>query len=144
MERIEIPATAYWQANDGKRFTSREDCEKWESLYPKWTNSVRYREFENEECQLCYAFWVENKEELNEILWFADHRLHACTRDHVLSTGILTFEPKWIVVRPFYDGYNSDYEAITMKEYRELLDETLKAVQDTLSDVIKMIWEKAQ
>ena len=140
MERIEIPATAYWQANDGRRFTSQEDCEKWESLYPKWTNSIRYREFENEEGQPCYAFWLETKEELKEILWFFDHKLHACTRNH---TDVLQNEPQWVIIRPFYDGYNSDYVVETIREYRELLDETLKAVQDTLSEVIKLIWEKA-
>ena len=143
MERIEIPAEVYFKSRDGKKFRLQEECEKWESLSGKWTNSVRYREFESEEGSLYYAFWVETEEELQEVLWFADHKLHACTRNHVLSTGILTFEPKWIVVRPFYDGYNSDYEAITMEEYRELLDETLKAVQDTLSGIIKLIWEKA-
>ncbi len=139
MERIEIPATAYWQANDGKRFTSQEDCERWELLYPRWTNPVRYREFENEEGQLCYAFWVETKEDLDDSLWFINRKLYACTRNRLSA---FREEPQWIVVRPFYDGYNSDYEAITIKEYRDLLDETLKAVQDTLSTVIKLIWEK--
>lgn len=141
MERIEVPATAYWQANDGKRFTSQEDCEKWESLYPKWTNSIRYREFENEEGQLCYAFWIENKEELEEALWFFDRKSHACTRNH---TGILQNEPQWVIIRPFYDGYSSDYVVETIREYRELLDETLKAVQDTLATVIKLTWEKVR
>jgi hypothetical protein len=140
MERIEIPATAYWQANDGKRFTSQEDCERWESLYPKWTNSVRYREFENEEGQLCYAFWIETEADLKDILWFFDHKLHTCTRNLVNKPWDT---PQWVVIHPFYDGYNADYEALSMEEYRDLLDETLKAVQDTLSAVVKMIWEKA-
>ena len=140
MERIEVPVTAYWQANDGKRFTSQEDCERWELLYPKWTNPVRYREIENEEGQLCYAFWIESKEDLKEVLWFFDRKLHACTRN---GLGVLRDEPQWIIVRPFYDGYNSDFEVISIREYRELLDETLKAIQDTLSDVVKLIWEKA-
>ena len=144
MERIEVPAEVYFKSTDGKKFRLQSECEKWETLFGKWSNPVRYREFENEEGQLCYAFWTETEEEFQEVLWFADHKLHTCTRNHVLSTGILTFTPKWIVVRPFYDGYNSDYEAITMKEYRELLDETLKAVQYILSDVIKMMWEKAE
>ena len=26
MERIEVPATAYWQSEDGKRFIYQEDC----------------------------------------------------------------------------------------------------------------------
>ena len=144
MERIEIPAEVYFKSNDGKRFRLREECEKWEHLSGKWSNPVRYREFENEEGQLCYAFWTEAEEDLQEVLWFADHKLHTCTRNYVKSTGCLAFHPKWIVVRPFYDGYNSDYEAITMKEYRELLDDTLKAVQDTISDLVKMMWEKAE
>ena len=147
MERIEVPATAYWQSKDGKRFSYQEDCEKWELLSPKWTNPVRYREFENEEGQLCYAFWAESKEDLEDILWFIDHKLYVCTRNRVgvldSHAGALDSQPQWIVIRPFYDGYNSDYEAITMKEYRELLDETLKAVQDTMSEIVKMIWEKA-
>ena len=140
MERIEMPVTAYWQANDGKHFSSQEDCERWESLYPKWTNPVRYREFENEEGQLCYAFWIETKEDLEDIIWFISRKLYACTRNRLCS---FREEPQWVVVRPFYDGYNSDYEVITIKEYREALDDTLKAVQDTLSDIIKMIWEKS-
>ena len=141
MERIEIPAEVYFKANDGKKFRKQEDCEKWELLYDKWTNPVRYREFENEEGQLCYAFWTETKEDVKDILWFVDHKLNACIR---APSGVLRDEPQWIVIRPFYDGYNADYEAMTMEEYREVLDETLKAVQDTLSDVIKMIWEKAK
>ncbi len=140
MERIEIPAEVYFKSKDGKKFRVQEDCERWELLYPKWTDSIRYREIENEEGQLCYAFWIETNEDLKEVLWFFDHKLHACTRN---GLGVLRDEPQWIVVRSFYDGYNSDYEVITMKEYRELLDETLKAVQDALSDVVKMIWEKA-
>ena len=143
MERVEIPAEVYFKSKDGKKFRLQSECERWEALSGKWTNPVRYREFENEDGQLCYAFWTETEEDFQEVLWFTDHKLHACTRNRVPSTGTLAFTPKWIVVRPFYDGYNSDYVAITIKEYREALDDTLRAVQDTLSDVIKMIWEKS-
>ena len=143
MERIEIPAEVYYQAKDGKKFRLQEDCERWEALYSKWTNSVRYREFENEEGQLCYAFWIEFMEDLNDVLWFFDHKLYTCVRNNTGFTGILDIKPNWIVIRPFYDGYNSDYEAITMEEYKDLLYETLKSVQDTISDLTKMIWEKA-
>ncbi len=140
MERIEIPAEVYFKAKDGKRFRNKEDCEKWETLYDKWTKPEVFREFENEEGQLCYAFWVESKEEIKDVLWFFDHKMHTCTRN---STGVLRDAPQWFIMRPYYDGYNSDYEIMTVEDFRELLDETLKAVQDTISEVVKLTWEKA-
>ena len=141
MERIEIPAEVYFKSNDGKKFRLQTECEKWEVLNGKWSNPVRYREFENEDGQLCYAFWVESKEELEDALWFFNKKQHACTRG---CTYFKEFKPQWIVVYPYYDGYSSDFMAEPIDTYRTTLDETLKAVQDTLSEVIKMIWEKAR
>ena len=35
MEQIKIPETFYWQTKTGKRFSNKEDCEKYERLYDK-------------------------------------------------------------------------------------------------------------
>jgi hypothetical protein len=56
MERIEIPATIYWKSKHGKKFSNQEDCEKYERLHDKWQVPELYREFENVEGQLCYAY----------------------------------------------------------------------------------------
>ena len=140
MERIEIPAEIYFKSKDGKKFRLQNECERWEALSDKWTNPVRYREFENEEGQLCYAFWIESKEDLTDVIWFFDKKQHAYTR---CPTEILRDEPQWIIIYPYFDGYNSDYCAATAEEFKNALYETKQAIEDTLSDVIKMIWEKA-
>ncbi len=139
MERIEIPAEVYFKSKDGKKFRKQEDCEKWERLFDMWSRPEVFREFEDEEGQLCYAFWIESKEEIKDVLWFFDQKMHTCTRN---STRALRDESQWLIMHPYYDGYNSDYEIMTVEEFRELLDDTLKAVQDTISTVVKLTWEK--
>lgn len=140
MERIEIPAEVYFKSKDGKKFRLQAECERWEALSGKWSNPVRYREFENEEGQLCYAFWVESKEEFEDAIWFFDKKMHSNTRG---VSAMKDFRPQWMIVYPYYDGYSSDYCVETAEEFKNTLYETKQAVEDTLSEVIKMIWEKA-
>ena len=138
MERIEVPAEIYFKSKDGKKFRLQGDCERWEAACDKWDRPEVFREFENEEGQLCYAFWITSKEELEDALWFFDKKMHSNTRG---TPVIKDFRPQWVVVYPYYDGYNSDYFVESIKLYRETLDETLKAVQDTISTVAKLMWE---
>jgi hypothetical protein len=142
MERIEIPATVYWQSSYGKRFTTQEDCEKYEQLYPKWQNPVRYRELENVEGQLCCVYWVESVEELEEAIWFTHTKLNVSTCNHVRLRSDVEFRPQWIIACPDYNEYNAEMAIYTLEDFREVVDETLKAAQDTISEVIKLIWEK--
>ena len=139
MERIEIPAEVYFKSNDGKKFRLQAECEKWEALSGKWSSPARYREFENEDGQLCYAFWIKTKEELEDAIWFFDKKMHSNTRG---TTVIKDFRPRWMIVYPYYDGYNSDYFVEPIELYRATLDETLKSVQDTISVVAKLTWEE--
>lgn len=141
MERIEIPAEVYFKSKDGKKFRAREDCERWEAAYSRWTNSAVYREFENEEGQLCYAFWLESEEDLEDVLWFFDTKMHSCTRG---SGFVKDLYPQWVVAYPYYDGYSSDYSVSSIEDFKDALYETKQAVEDTLSEVIKLIWEKAR
>ena len=139
MERVEIPVDVYFKANDGKKFRLQEDCEKYERALDKWWN-VR-REFENVEGQLCYAYWVESKEELDEIIWLIHRRLNTSTCNYILRNDT-EFVPQWIAVCPDYNEYNSEMAIRTLKEVRELTNDVLKAAQDTLSEITKLIWEK--
>lgn len=139
MERVEIPAEVYFKSKDGKKFRKQDECEKWEILYDKWTKPEVFREFENEEGQLCYAFWIESKEDLADALWFFDHKMHSNTRG---ENSIRNYEPQWVIVYPYYDGYNSDFMVEYIEIYKTTLYETLKAVQDTISTVTKLSWEK--
>ncbi len=138
MERIEMPAIVYWQSNTGKRFTSQEGCEKYEKLFDKWQNPIRYREFENVEGQLCRAYWVESKEELDDVIWFVQTRLDNYVCNHIQP--YTNFKAQWVVVSRDYDG---DMIIESIEDFRDELDNTLKAVNSTLSTVIKLIWEKA-
>ena len=56
MERIEVPAEVYFKSKDGKKFRLQTDCERWEAAVTRWNHQEIFREFENEEGQLCYAF----------------------------------------------------------------------------------------
>ena len=141
MERIEIPAEVYFKAKDGKKFRTQEDCERWEFLYDIWTDPSVYREFENEDGQLCYAFWIKTKEELEDAIWFFDKKMHSNTRG---VNVIKDFRHRWMIVYPYYDGYNSDYFVEPIELFRATLDETLKAVHETISIISKLTWEKAE
>lgn len=141
MERIEIPAEVYFKSKDGKKFRVQEDCERWETAYSKWTNQAVYREFENEEGQLCYAFWLESAEDLEDALWFFDTKTHSCTRG---SGFVRDLYPQWVIAYPYYDGYSSDFYVSSIEDFKDTLYETKQAVEDTLSEVIKLIWEKAR
>ena len=102
MERIEVPATIYWKSKFGKKFANQEDCEKYERLYDKWQVPELYREFENVEGQLCYAYWIESNEELDEVIWLTRRRLDTSTCNYV-SVDNRVLESQWIIVCP---GYN--------------------------------------
>jgi hypothetical protein len=142
MERIEIPATIYWKSKFGKKFTNQEDCEKYESLYDKWQVPELYREFENVEGQLCYAYWIESKEELDEVIWLTWRRLDTSTCNYV-SVDNRVLEPQWIIVCPGYNEYNSEMAIRTMKDFREEIDDIIKAAIETNEALAKLIWEKA-
>ena len=141
MERIEIPATIYWKTKTGKKFTSQEDCEKYEQLFDKWQVPERYREIENIEGQLCYAYWIESREELNEIIWLTHRRLDTSICNYV-SRDNNVLEPQWVLVCPDYNEYNSEMAIRTLKEVRDITEDTLKAAQDTLSKLVMLMWEK--
>ena len=139
MELIEIPAEVYFKANDGKKFRLSAECERWEAASIKWTRPEVFRQFENENGQLCYAFWITTKEELEDAIWFFDKKMQSYTRG---VNVIKDFRDRWMIVYPYYDGHNSDYFVEPIEMYRSTLEETLKAVQDTMSEVNKLIWEK--
>ncbi len=139
MERIEMPAIVYWQSKHGKRFISQEDCEKYEKLFDKWQNPVRYREFKNVEGQLCHAYWVESKEELDDVTWFIQTKLDNFVCNHI-QQPYTKFKDQWVVV---YQDYAGDLVIESIEDFRDELDKTLKAVNSTLSTVVKLIWEKA-
>ena len=141
MERIEIPATIYWKTKTGKKFTSQEDCKKYEQLFDKWQVPERYREIENIEGQLCYAYWIESREELDEIIWLTHRRLNTSTCNYV-SRDNNALEPQWVLVCPDYNEYNSEMAIRTLKEVRDITEDTLKAAQDTLSKLVMLMWEK--
>ena len=141
MERIVIPATIYWKSKHGKKFTSQEDCEKYEQLFDKWQASELYREFENVEGQLCYAYWIESKEELDEVIWLTWRRLDTSTCNYV-SVDNRVLEPQWIIVCPGYNEYNSEMAIRTMKDFREEIDDIIKAAIETNEALAKLIWEK--
>jgi hypothetical protein len=141
MERIEVPATIYWKSKFGKKFTNQEDCEKYERLYDKWQVPELYREFENVEGQLCYAYWIESKEELDEVIWLTWRRLDTSTCNYV-SVDNRVLEPQWIIVCPSYNEYNSEMAIRTMKDFREEIDDIIKAALETNETLAKLIWEK--
>jgi hypothetical protein len=141
MERIEVPATIYWKSKCGKKFTSQEDCEKYEQLFDKWQVPELYREFENVEGQLCYAYWIESKEDLEEIIWLTHHRLYTSTCNYV-SCDNSTLKPQWIIVCPGYNEYNSEMAIRTIKDFREEIDDIIKAALETNEALAKLIWEK--
>ena len=141
MERIEIPAEVYFKAKDGKKFRLQEECERWEAASDKWNREEVFRTFENEDGQLCYAFWIETKEELEDAIWFFDKKMHSNTRG---LNVIKDFRPRWMVVYPYYDGYSSDYFVEPIELFRDTLYETKQAVEDALSEVTKLIWEKTK
>ena len=138
MERIEIPAEIYFKSKDGKKFRLQQECERWEAAIDRWDRPEIFREFENEEGQLCYAFWIESKEELEDALWFFDKKMHSNTRG---STYIKEFKPRWMIVYPYYDGYNSDYLVEPIELFRETLGETLQAVQEAVTAVDSLLKE---
>lgn len=142
MERIEIPATIYWKAKTGKKFTSQEDCEKYERLFDKWQAPERYREFENIEGQLCYAYWIETLEELDEITWLIHYKLDTSTCNYIKSI-VDTFKPQWVVACPDYNECYVELAIRTLEDLREEVEDTLKAAQDTVAKIVKLIWEKA-
>lgn len=142
MERIEVPATIYWKSKHGKKFTSQEDCEKYEQLFDKWQVPELYHEFENVEGQLCYAYWIESKEELDEVIWLTWRRLDTSTCNCV-SCDNSTLKPQWIIVCPSYNEYNSEMAIRTMKDFREEIDDIIKAAIETNEALAKLIWEKA-
>lgn len=144
MERIEIPATVYWQTKTGKKFSNQEDCEKYERLHDKWHKykaTELYREFENIEGQLCYAYWIKSKEELEDIIWLTRYRLNTSTCNYV-SRDSTPFSSQWVVACPDYNEYNSEMAIRTLEELRELTQETLDAARETLSEIEKLIEEK--
>jgi hypothetical protein len=144
MERIEIPATVYWKTKTGKKFSNQEDCEKYEKLHDKWHKykaSELYREFENVEGQLCYAYWIESKEELDDVIWLTHHRLNSSTCNYV-SRDDRELTPQWIVAYPDYNEYNAEMAIRTLEEVRDITEDTLKAAQETLSTIVKLLWEK--
>lgn len=141
MERIEIPAEVYFKAKDGKKFSRQEDCERYESLYDKWQVSELYREFENVEGQLCYAYWIGSKEELDEVIWLTRRRLDTSTCNYV-SVDNRALEPQWIIVCPGYNEYNSEMAIRTMKDFREELDDIIRAAIETNEALAKLMWEK--
>ena len=141
MERIEIPATVYYKSKFGKKFTNQEDCEKYERLYDKWQVPELYREFENVEGQLCYAYWIESNEELNEVIWLTWRRLDTSTCNYV-SVDNRVLEPQWIIVCPGYNEYNSEMAIRTMKDFREEIDDIISAAIQTNEALAKLIWEK--
>jgi len=142
MERIEVPATIYWKSKHGKKFTSQEDCEKYEQLFDKWQVPELYREFENVEGQLCYAYWIESKEELDEVIWLTWRRLDTSTCNYV-SRDNRPLNPQWIIVCPSYNEYNSEMAIRTIKDFREEVDDIIKAALETNEAMAKLIWEKA-
>jgi len=142
MERIEVPATIYWKSKHGKKFTSKEDCEKYERLFDKWQVPELYREFENVEGQLCYAYWIVSKEELDEVIWLTWRRLDTSTCNYV-SVDNRILEPQWIIVCPGYNEYSSEMAIRTMKDFREEIDDIIKAAIETNEALAKLIWEKA-
>ena len=142
MERIEIPATIYWKTKTGKKFSNQEDCEKYERLHDKWQVPELYREFENVEGQLCYAYWIESKEELDEVIWLTWRRLDTSTCNYV-SVDNRVLEPQWIIVCPSYNEYNSEMAIRTMKDFREEIDDIISAAIQTNETLAKLIWEKA-
>lgn len=141
MERIEVPATIYWKSKFGKKFANQEDCEKYERLYDKWQIPELYREFENVEGQLCYAYWIESKEELDEIIWLTRRRLDISTCNYVSVTD-RELESQWIIVCPSYNEYNSEMAIRTMKDFREELDDIIRAAIETNEALAKLMWEK--
>lgn len=141
MERIEVPATIYWKSRFGKKFAYQEDCEKYERLYDKWQVPELYREFESVESQLCYAYWIESNEELEEVIWLTRRRLDTSTCNYV-SVDNQVLEPQWIIVCPGYNEYNSEMAIRTMKDFREELDDLIRAAIETNEALAKLMWEK--
>ena len=138
MERIEIPAEIYFKSKDGKKFRLQHECERWEAAIDRWDRPEIFREFENEEGQLCYAFWIESKEDLEDALWFFDKKMHSNTRG---ANVIKDFRHRWMIVYPYYDGYNSDYFVEPIELFRETLGETLQAVQEAITAVDSLLKE---
>ena len=136
MEQIKIPETFYWQTKTGKLFSNIEDCEKYERLYDKWWKS--HREFEGVEGELCYAYWVESKEDIEEILWVAYYMHRASTH---LYTSITEYnKPTWLILYPDYDGAETSVRSID--EFLEIVNDTIEAAQETKLELTKLIEEK--
>ena len=138
MERIEVPATIYWQSKTGKKFTAQEDCEKYERLYDKWWKSQdNHREFEGIEGELCHAYWIETKEDVEEILWLEHQLHHTATRNYINR-----YERQWIVLSPDWDEYGAVTAARGIEEVKDIVNDTLKSAQDVYSELVKLSWER--
>lgn len=138
MERIEIPAEVYFKAKDGKKFNTQEACEKYERLYDKWWKSQdNHREFEGIEGELCHAYWTETKEDVEEVLWLAHYMHHSPTHNYIIN-----YIPQWIVLSPDWDEYGAITSVRSIEEVKDIVKDTLKAAQDTHSELVKLSWER--
>lgn len=139
MERIEIPAEVYFKAFDGKKFTTQEDCEKYERLYNKWWKSHdNHREFEGVEGELCHAYWVETKEDVEEILWLEHTRHYVATCNYINNYK----QPQWIILSPDWDECGAMTVARNIEEVKDIVRDTILAAQDVYSELVKLSWEK--
>ena len=141
MERVEIPAVVYWKSKSGKKFNNQETCEKYERLFDKWNKPSVYREIENVEGQCCYVYWVETKEDLDDLIWFIRYNKDISTCNYI-EPGDKPFEPQWIVASPDYNEYNAEMAIRTLEDMRDITEDTLKAARDTLGVIVKLLWEK--
>lgn len=128
MKQIEIPSTTYWQAKTGRRFSNKQDCERYELLHDKWVDTRK--EFQDIEGQQCFAYWIETTEDLEEVLWFAKYAHYASVHNYI---GKLTnFTPMWIILYPDYDEYGAETAVKSLEDYKEVVEDTMKAAQSTL------------
>ena len=118
-------ATYYYEAEDGRKFSKPEDCERYEHLCKKWLDK-RYQSHNTDDTEI-YCYPVNSYEDILEIKDL--ERIHEWNYASVHPQESYYQIPGWVYVP--YSPSGLDYPEVI--EPLSHLEDCIKDVEDTLT-----------
>lgn len=135
MERVDIPASGYYKAADGKRFSDESSCALYESYCDKYWNDSRHREIEDAEGHLTNFFYIQTEVEALEISFLCRYKL-----GYQLSIPLNMFEngPAWFSAGSRSYDYEDSPAFLSLDLYIRDIKETIYNYNCELEECLKL------
>lgn len=135
MERVDIPASGYYKANDGTTFSQEAECLLYEQYCDKYLNAYKHAQIEDANGRLINFFYLNNQVEAHEVSFLYRYKYG---HNILIPANLFEDGPGWFCAGSEWYDYEDSPVFTSLDMYMRDIEETISNYQEELTACINL------